>query len=110
MLAIDTSHKPEVYRSCSPAFLCIYLSTQTSSNEMCLQNDVPKLSAVADRDRTSGANAATGPAAQAAAPTTATGTSDDFILRLDLEKMEERREDVVLRCDLHEECGQTAER
>lgn len=33
-----------------------------------------------DRDRTWGANAEAGPAAHAAAATTAAGTSDDFIL------------------------------
>lgn len=47
---------------------------------MCFLSHLPKLSAVADRDRTWGANADAGPAEHAAAATTTAGTSDDFIL------------------------------
>lgn len=60
------------------------ISNESSRDEsrpygMWLWDHLPKLSAVEDRDRTWGANAETGPA-HAAAATTATGTSDDFIL------------------------------
>ena len=64
---------------CSPAFRRSGQANSNRPNTMCLWSHVPKLSAVADRDRTWGANAEAGPAAHAAAATTAAGTSDDFI-------------------------------